>query len=281
MRFAGPRACAAGPRKGRAALAALLAVAVAVAASGCGMPPVPVAKTSPRYDYEAGRVAYEAKRYLDAQTSLKRFLDLNPGHAVADSAQLLLGLAQVRAGSYAEAAVEFAILVREFPRSELRDDAAYQECLAYFAQMRPAQLDPTFALRARGCFNEFLLRFPDSPLGDEARARLLEIADRLAEKEYRTADMWMSLKQYESVLVYVDEILTKYRSSTWVPRAMYMRARALESMNRFEEAKETLRQLLAAYPDDRMAHDAKTLLDRLRARDGELEASDPGRESEP
>ncbi len=62
---------------------------------------------------------------------------------------------------------------------------------------------------------------------------------------------------------------------------MYMRARALESMNRFEEAKETLRQLLAAYPDDRMAHDAKTLLDRLRARDGELEASDPGRESEP
>jgi len=88
---------------------------------------------------EAGRVALGAKRYLDAQNYLKRFLNLRPGHALADSAQFLLGRAQYESRSYPEAAVEFAILVREFPRSPLRDDASYHECRCYFAQMRPAR----------------------------------------------------------------------------------------------------------------------------------------------
>ena len=278
MRLAGPRARAARHRNGRlAGTAAFLALVVV---SGCGMPPVPVAKSSSRYDYEAGRGALEAKRYVDAQTYLKRFLDLNPGHAVADSAQLLLGLAQARTGSFAEAAVEFAILVREFPRSELRDDAAYQECMAYFSQMRPAQLDPTFALRARGCFNEFLLRFPDSSLGEEARTRLVGISDRLAEKEFRTANMFMNLKHYESVLVYVDEILGKYNNSTWVPKALHLRARALVELERVEEAIQMLQRLLAAFPEHSIAEEARTLLERLRAQQGTPQTPDDGTETE-
>ncbi len=242
----------------------IAAAALGACALGCGMPPVPVPKTSPRYDFEAGRVALEAKRYLDAQTYLKRFLDLNPGHAVADSAQLLLGLAQARAGSHAEAAVEFAILVREFPRSELRDDAAYHECMAYFSQMRPAQLDPTFALRARGCFNEFLLRFPESSLGGEARTRLVEISNRLAEKELRTAEMFMSLKHYESVLVYVDEILEKYATSEWVPQAFVLRARALLRLKRRDDAVSTLQSFLASFAEHELAPEARELLQRAR-----------------
>lgn len=276
MRTAGPR-----PTPARAATRPWMWLCTAlVISAGCGMPPVPVAKESPRYDFEAGRVALESKRYLDAQTYLKRFLDLNPGHAVADSAQFLMGLAQTRTGSFAEAAVEFAILVREFPRSPLRDDAAYHECLAYFSQMRPAQLDPTFAIRARGCFNEFLLRFPDSELGEEARARLIEISDRLAEKEYRSADMFLSLKRPKAALVYLDEILSRYGNSRWVPQALFLRARCLERLGRLDEAVHTLQRLLASFPDHAVAGPARDLLDRLRQQGVPVPADDAA-ESEP
>lgn len=278
MRLPGPRRPEARRRNGAALV--VFALALGLNVTGCGMPRVPVAKTSPRYDFEAGRVALEAKRYLDAQTFLKRFLDLNPGHAVADSAQLLLGLAQARSGSFAEAAVEFAILVREFPRSELRDDAAYQECLAYFSQMRPAQLDATFALRARGCFNEFLLRFPESSLGEEARARIVEISDRLAEKEYRTASMFFNLKHYGSSLVYTGELLQKYSGSTWVPRALLLRARCFVELERFGDAIESLQTLLASFPEHPVAGEARSLLDRLRARHDSAQSPDNGTETE-
>ena len=67
-------------------------------AAGCGGSRVSVPRSSDRYEYESGRVAYESKHWMDAQTHLKRFLDVHPGHAVADSAQFLLGMAHFWVG---------------------------------------------------------------------------------------------------------------------------------------------------------------------------------------
>lgn len=239
------------------------AVALAVAVVGCGLPPVRVPETSERYDYELGRVALEVKHYLDAQTHLKRFLDLHPGHALADSAQLLLGLAQYRSKSYAEAAIEFAILVREFPRSELRDDAAYHECLCYSGQMRPAQLDPTFALRARTCLNEFMLRYPESALQDEARQQLGEIADRLAEKEYRLGVMFSKLKRYKASIIYLKEVLQNYPTSRWVPWALLWLGRSSEGQDDVDQAVQSYDALLDSFPDHPAAEEARKRLEKL------------------
>ena len=100
-------------------------LAGAIVASGCGGPNLQIAPTDPRYELEVGRAEFASRHWLEAQTHLKKFLDAHPGHALADSAQLLLGLSLYESKSYSEAAVEFAILGREFPRSLLRDDAAY------------------------------------------------------------------------------------------------------------------------------------------------------------
>jgi outer membrane protein assembly factor BamD len=230
------------------------------------MPRVPVSRDSERYDFEAGRVAFEARHYIDAQTYLKRFLDLHPGHAVADSAQFLLGLSQYNGRSYAESAVEFAILVREFPRSELRDDAAYHECLSYHAQMRPPQLDPTFAHRARGCFNEFLLRYPQSTYLAEARMKLRDISDRLAEKEYRLGVMFFNLKRHRAALVYFDELLHRFADSRWVPDTMLWKARAHEKQWQFEDAIKAYESVVEGFPDHPAAREARNRLQQIRRR---------------
>jgi outer membrane protein assembly factor BamD len=231
--------------------------------SGCGLPPVRVPKDSDRYEFEAGRIAVEGKQYLEAQNHLKRFLDLHPGHALADSAQFLLGLAQYRSRSYAESAVEFSILVREFPRSELRDDAAYQECLAYFEQMRPAQLDPTLALRARSCLNEFLLAYPDSPHRGEAGKRLGEIGDRLAEKDYRLGVMFANLKRYDAALIYLDEVLRAYPDSRWIPEVLLWKGRCLLKLGRGGDAAAVFRRLVESYPEHDAAGEARRRLQEL------------------
>jgi outer membrane protein assembly factor BamD len=247
---------------------------VVVSSGGCGMPRVRVSKDSERYDFEVGLAAFKARHYLDAQTYLKRFLDLHPGHAVADSAQFLLGLSQYNGRSYAESSVEFAILVREFPRSQLRDAAACYECLSYHAQIRPPQLDPTFAHRARGCFNEFLLRYPESSYAGEAREKLQEIADRLAEKEYRLGVMWFNLKRYRASLVYLDELLQKFPDSRWVPDALLWKAQAHEKQWQFEEAIKAYEALVEGFPDHPAGREAQRQLQQLRRRLPELPAAD-------
>mgnify|MGYP003542286594 CR=1 FL=1 len=99
--------------------------------------------------------------------SVLDFLDTHFATAIG----FAVGMAMFGSKSYAESAVEFALLGREFPRSELRDDAAYWECMSYFRQMRPAQFDPTFAQKSTDCFSEMEMRFPESDNVAASRAR--------------------------------------------------------------------------------------------------------------
>lgn len=262
----------------RAAVAAALAVVLQL---GCGLPPVRVPKESDRYEFEAGRIAFDGRQYLEAQKHLKRFLDLHPGHALADSAQMLLGMSQYRSRSYAEAAVEFSILTKEFPRSDLRDDAACYECLSYAAQMRPAQLDPTLALRARTCFNDFLLTYPQTSHADEARAKLQEITDRLAEKEFRLGAMWGNMKQYRSALVYFDEVLKAYPGNRWVPEALLWKGRCLQKTLQEGQAADVYRQLVESYPDHPAAREARKRLQEMPASVGAAPAAEDSAAREP
>jgi outer membrane protein assembly factor BamD len=239
------------------------AAVLLVHVSGCGGPRVPVPRTSDRYEYEAGKASYDVGHYIDAQTHLKRFLDVHPGHAAADSAQMLLGMAQFEVKSYAEAAVEFAILVREFPRSALLDAASYQECLCYKEQMRDAELDPTFAFRTRACLNEFILRYPESPKRDEARQSLQEIADLLAEKEFRLGMMWTKMKRYRAAIIYFDEVLDKYPTSSWVPDSLFWKARCLEERKQFDEAIDMLRLLINSFPEHKVTPEGRRELEHL------------------
>jgi len=243
-------------------LLALIATAVFWGA-GCGGSRISVPRSSDRYEFESGRVAYESKHWLDAQTHLKRFLDVHPGHAAADSAQFLLGMAQYNIKSFAEAAVEFAILVREFPRSTLLDQATYQECLCYEAQMSDAQLDPTFAFRSRACLNEFILRYADSPLREEAREHLSDIANLLAEKEFLLGMMWTKTKRYRAGIIYFDEVLQKYPSSVWVPDTLYWKARCHRHREQYDEAIKLLRLLVENFPDHKVTGPGKRELQHL------------------
>ena len=239
------------------------AFAAPLSLTGCGGPRVSVPRTSDRYEYEMGKAAYEVGHFIDAQTHLKRFLDVHPGHAAADSAQLLLGMAQFEVKSYAEAAVEFAILVREFPRSGLLDVAAYQECLCYKEQMSEAQLDPTYAFRTRACLNEFILRYPESPRREDARGSLQEIADLLAEKEFRLGVMWTKMKRYRAAIIYFDEVLQKYPTSIWVPESLFWKARCLQERKQFDEAIAMLRLLIDSFPEHKVTPQGQRELEHL------------------
>ena len=252
----------------------VLVLGLLLGAAGCGTPRVRVHPDSPRYEFELGSAYLRKGDHLRAQEHLKRFLDLNPGHAVADSAQYLLGQAIFGTKSFAEAAVEFAIFVREFPRSSLRDDAAYQECVCYVQQMLPAGKDPTSAHRARGCFNELLLRYPETEHAADARTYLQEIADRLAEKELRLGMMFARQKKYRSAIVYLDELETRYPTSSWVPSSLLLKARCQLRLSENDAAITTVRRLLSEYPQHEAAAEGRRILEQLGAQPADLGLGD-------
>jgi outer membrane protein assembly factor BamD len=246
-------------------------IAVAVSLASCGGPRVVTQPSDPRYQFDLGRAELQRGHEVDAQTHLKRFLDLHPGHALADSAQFLVGMALYGSKSWAEAAVEFALLGREFPRSDLRDDAAYWECMSYYRQMRPAQFDPTFARKSSDCFGEMEMRFPDSDQVQGSRTRRGEIADRLAEKEYRIGVLFTKLKKPAAARIYLEGILRDYPQTTWVAPSLLWIGRAWEADGRPADAAASYRRVIDGFPDSEPAAEARQRLRKLVERDPSLE----------
>jgi outer membrane protein assembly factor BamD len=261
------------PRPARRGVIAAASLFLVVLTAACGGPHVGVPSTDPLYEFEVGRTDFQRQHWLEAQTHLKRFLDLNPGHAEADSAQLLIALSLYNSKSYAEAAVEFSVLSREYPRSSLKDNGAYHECLCYFRQMRPAQFDPTFASRASNCLSEFLLRYPDSSYRGDAQARQADIDNVLAEKEYRLGVLFAKMKKPDAARIYLQGIVDTYPRSRWVPYSLYWIGRSQEDQGHEADAAQTYRRLLEAFPDHKVAKQSRQQLKALFAKHPELQSA--------
>jgi outer membrane protein assembly factor BamD len=221
---------------------------------------VPRAQTDPRFSLERGRAEFARRHWLEAQTHLKRFLDTNPGNAAADSAQFLVARALFESKSYAEAAVEFGVLPREYPRSALREEAGYCECWSTFKQMRSSQLDPTFANHAATCFQEFLLRYPETTWRQASQDRLRDIEDRLAEKQYRLGIMFAKMKRPAAARVYLEEVVKAYPNSHWVAPSLLWIGCSQQQQGEYEGARQSFERLVNEYPATEWARQAEHFL---------------------
>lgn len=260
----------------RSASAGVLACILAWAGTGCGGPRIALAPTDPEYEFRLGQAELQRQHWINAQDHLKRFLDLHPGHARADSAQYSLGAAKFGAKLYPEAAVEFQIVGQEYPRSPLRTDAAFQECVSYARQMRSPNLDPTPAIRARTCFDEFLLRASAGADSARAGAELRKIADFMAEKDFQIGKMYVGMKRPASARVYLLDILQTYPESSRTPDVWLHMGRVEEMEKHWAEAAAAYRRVVQDYAASPAAGDARKRLDRLVANRPELaSAADP------
>jgi tol-pal system protein YbgF len=102
---------------------------------------------------------------------------------------------------------------------------------------------------SREGFLEFLRRFPQSTLADNA--------------QYWIGESYYSQKQYTRAAAEFAEVIDKYPSSDKVPGAMLKRAFALVSMSKRPDARALLEQLTKKYPNSQEAELARARLKDL------------------
>ncbi|MGH7492800.1 MAG: tol-pal system protein YbgF [bacterium] len=102
---------------------------------------------------------------------------------------------------------------------------------------------------AREGFLEFLRRYPQSTLADNA--------------QYWIGESYYSQQQYARAAAEFGEVTEKYTNSDKVPGAMLKRAFALISMSKRAEARTLLEQLVKKYPNSQEAELARARLKDL------------------
>jgi outer membrane assembly lipoprotein YfiO len=190
----------------------VVCVAALALLAGCG------GSVLPQVHDEGGRLELARRLYAKGEAALgievlAPFSTSGSGSANVDEAIYLLGLCHLKTKEFATAQGDFERLQRDYPESDSAASAAFRQGEALWGQSRGPDFDQEYTLKALDQWMAFRRDHPDHWLADEATRRIAEARARLATKLYRTADLYVKLKEYESARRYFRNVLTEYSES--------------------------------------------------------------------
>jgi outer membrane protein assembly factor BamD len=216
---------------------------------GSGCSPIPeFGEATVEETFSIGQEAAAREDYMVAIEAFKRVANNSPLDELADDALLGLGDAYQAVEDFVMAEETYRRLVSDYPRSDLVAEAEYKLGMTFLGRSRPATYDQTTTRTAIDQFEYFLETYPQSEFAPQARERLLELKSKLAEKLYRAALLYFTLKTPDAARVYLEAVATDYPETAWARKALLLTARSLAEEGAVARALEAYERLIELYP---------------------------------
>lgn len=240
-----------------------------VVAAGCAgrQRPGPDATVEERLRF--GYYQLERGSTYSARQVFEELIFSAPGSAVIDSAHYGLGEAYFLEDNFIQAQSEYDVVVRNFPRSPLVDDAAFKSALCWWEQSLGYKLDQNETRQAIDAFRAFLLDYPTSDRYEEVLDILDQAQDRLALKKIYEGDTYRKLgteRDLQAAALSYLEAIRSWPDASVLDRALWGLGLVYLEMDALPQALEAFGQLVAVFPDSERAEDARARIRELTAR---------------
>ena len=213
--------------------------------------------------------------YPGAIELFQEVIDNYPYSEYATLAELKIADVQFDRENYEEAASFYQDFVELHPTHPQISYAIYRHGLCSFNQIGAPNQDQTSTEDALAQFRVLLERYPDSPYAKDARARLRDTEDHLAQSDVNVGDFYFKRGDYFAAIRRYRRALTEYPSHTSRWHTMSQLATALKRLQRYYEAEQLFNQVLEAGPED------DDLIDHVRAELDEIESGEIGTDGTP
>jgi TolA-binding protein len=200
--------------------------------------------------YERALALYRAGKFAEAVEAAR---GLKPSAALQKDVYWLLAESNSALGREDEAIQYYRLLLRDFPKSDLADDANFR--LAHHLRRR-GKLE-----EAARHYGAVAADFPDSPLAPQAL--------------FASAVCLAQLDKHEEAVRDLGALLLKYPADALAEEALYQKAMGEARLERDADAQATLEALLKKNPRSRFAADAlywRGLIRSKLGRNAEAEA---------
>lgn len=236
------------PHRGGAGVRSLFPLFAALALFGCGSADVTTVMTvEDRFAH--AKQLFDDRDYLEAANEFTVITLQYQGSAVAPDAQFFLGECRYVRGEYLLAAFEYSVVKRNYPASPRVADASYKTAMCYYNLSPKSSLDQQFTKKAIDEFQSFVEYYPANPNAPDAEAKIRELTDRLARKQYDTAVLYTKMEYYRSAMVYFDDVIEKYHDTEYAPLAFIGKVELMMSRNKYREASAEAAKFLDKYPN--------------------------------
>lgn len=228
-------------------------LAVALVGTGCFRTLNPREFSSSAALYEAGKREFDRGKWNNAINAFERLtFDLPTRDTLLSRAHWYLGQSRLRKRERLLATQSFMRLAEAFPDDSLADDALLAAGDAYRAMWRRPALDPQYAVLAQTQYRLLAATYPDSPLAATAAARLRQLDEWHASKDYETGMHYKRRRAYDSAILYFRDVVQTYPNTDKARQAMLrlVEIYRMPAINYKEDAVEVCAALRAGFPTD-------------------------------
>ncbi|MEN8375270.1 MAG: outer membrane protein assembly factor BamD [Gemmatimonadota bacterium] len=242
-----------GPRRTVGGVAVLaLAAALAACSNAIELADLPADDM-----YARGQQELDEGNWNAAITVFERFSLEFPTHPLMERARFGVGQAFFGKKEYLTASTEFLRLVQDYPVGELADDARFMVCRAYEELSPEIPLDQEYTRGAVEHCDALAEFYPGSEYADSARSTRDRLVDKLAQKDLYSADFYFRNKAYDSAIVYLEDLLEGYPTSTVAPQALLMLVEIYGELGYQSELDDVRGRLLRDFPESPEAEAAQ------------------------
>ena len=224
------------------------------------LPAVATGRTPAQVDsiWATAERAFRNGKWDDALTELDRFvLEAQPGDPRLIQARFYMGESHFGKGDQLQSARELRRVSDETPSHPLAPDALLRVGDAYADLWRRPELDPSYGQTALTTYQELVSRYPATPAATQAQARIAELNDQFAVKQYKSAVYYFRLKAYDSAILYLRDLVATYPRAAAAPDALVKLIEAYRTLGYAEDVRETCDYLRRFHPGAAGREDAR------------------------
>ncbi len=230
-----------------------------------------------RYSY--AKKCYNQKKYSRAVSLLEDILSSLAPTSEGPQSTYLMANSHYELGHEMEAARYFQRYYNSYPKSPKAAEARYKAGYCLYKASPEAKLDQTPTYEAIKILQNYLDLYPKGEYADEVLGMLFRLQDKLAYKEFLSAELYYNLGTYAGMNNYRSSVITAQNALKNFPHSKYkedftfliLKAKAKEAeLSVLSKQQERLRSAIDQYyvylnsfPRGRFIKDAQHIFDKL------------------
>jgi outer membrane protein assembly factor BamD len=169
--------------------------------------------------------AMRHNRFDVARLTLQTLINTYPDSEFIARAKLAVGdswYAEGGTAALAQAEQEYSDFEIFFPNMSEAAEAQLKIANIHYQQMEKADRDYTHAKRAEDEYRKVMLQYPDSKLIPEAKQRLLEVQEVLADREFGIGRFYFLRESYPASIARLQSLVDRYPLYSRIDEALFV-----------------------------------------------------------
>ena len=225
-----------------------LVLLLTAAAAACAARTPNLAQLPPDQLFERAHSLLQERKWTESIAAFEQFTLQYSTHPRVQEARFRMAEAYFGKKEFITAGNEFARLASDYPAGPWADDARFRVCESYYRLSPKTQLDQQYTKSAFDHCQSLVAYFPQSEFVPRAQEMMVELRQKLAEKEFQSGEFYFKRNAFDSAIIYYEATLRDYADTPQAARALARLIATYKVLGYKEEEEASRQRLLKDYP---------------------------------